>query len=188
MIIGMKGLPVRFNYLRVFEAAASPSGDMKFSVCVLIPKAPEYAPLLAQINASIDKAIAKGIEAGKFTKAQVEAASFKRGLRDGDLSEELGPEFMGNWFLNASSAEKDQPGIVNAQAKPIMNRDDIYSGAWGYVDANSYAFNNAGNKGVAWWLNNVMMVKDGDRLDGKMKAEDAFAGFTVESDTTTDLT
>jgi len=187
MIIGKKGLPVRFNYLRVFEAALTPSGDMKFSVCILIPKTPEYKAVRDEVEAAILKAITKGIADGKFTKAQTEAASFKHGIRDGDLSEELGPEFKGHMFVNANCAEKDPPGVVNDKAKPIMNRDDIYSGAWGYVDANPYGHNNAGNKGVAFWLNHVMKAKDDDRLDGKQSADKAFAGFAVETESDSDL-
>lgn len=187
MIIGMKGLPVRLNYLRCFEPAATPNGDMKYSVCVLVPKTPEYEPLVKEINAALDKAKTKGINDGKFTKQQTDSSSFKRGMRDGDLDSDLGAEFRGHYFLNVACSEKDRPGVVDQQAKPILNRDDIYSGAWGYVDANPYPFSNAGNRGVAWWFNHVMKVKDGDRLDGKMKAEDAFASFKVDAGQT-DLT
>jgi len=182
----------------VFEPKANPSGDLKFSVSILIPKT-DKAGIKAVLDA-INVAIQKGIDINKFTKAQV--PSLRLPLRDGD--EEFnkgtrGKEYQGCLFLNSSSDNK--PGVVKAQAGgapvPIFDPDEFFSGCYGRADINFFPFNQAGNRGIGVGLNNLMLVKEGERLDGRQKAEDAFASYTEEAveegseetpfDTTSDL-
>ena len=39
---------------------------------------------------------------------------------------------------------------------------------------NVFAYDKAGNRGVSFRLNNVQKLDDGERLDGRLKAEDDF--------------
>ena len=166
---------VRFSYCNVWEPAATPSGDLKYSVSVLIPK--EDAKLLKLINVDIQAAVKKGLEKNTFGKVHVKGLRLP--LRDGDAEFEegkRGAEYKGFFFFNASS--KNPPGVVEPSASgpvPIMDKDEFYSGCWGYVDVNFFPYNQAGNRGIGAGLNNLMKYKDDDRLDGRMKAEDAFA-------------
>jgi len=176
---------VRFSYLRVFEARANQSGQLKFSASLLIPKSDTTG--IAGLQAAIDAAIQKGIDTNKFTKAQIK--SLRVPLRDGDEEFEAGnrgPEYKGHFFFNASS--DNRPGVVKAQKGsapvPIFDENEFYSGCYGRADVNFFPYNQVGNRGVGVGLNNIMMVKEGDRLDGRMKAEDAFASFTNEEDST----
>lgn len=148
----------------------------KYGGCIMIPKSDPQLPL---IQAAIDKAIKQGIETGKFTEAQVKSASFKKCLRDGDVeieTEGRPKHYAGHMFLNANN--KDQPGIVGPDAQPIFDRDKVYSGCFFHWDVNFYPFNNE-SKGIGAGLNNIMMVKEGERLDGRQSAEEAFAGVAV---------
>lgn len=173
---------VRFSYLNVFEPAETPSGDMKYSASILISKNDKTG--LAELEAAIQAAAQKGIDINKFSKAQ--AQHLRMPLRDGDKefeSGDRGPEYKGCYFLNASS--KNKPGIVKAQKgaapAPIFDTDEFFSGCYGRADINFFPYNQAGNRGVGVGLNNLMMVREGERLDGRMKAEDAFANYTDES-------
>jgi hypothetical protein len=172
---------VRFSYLNAFEPKATPSGDLKYSVSILIPKKDETG--IKEIQAAINVAVQKGIDTNKFTQAQVKGIRLP--IRDGD--EEFdngnrGPEYKGCFFINATS--KNKPGCVKAQKDsrpvPIFDPDDFYSGCYGRADINFFPYNQAGNRGVGVGLNNLMMIKEGERLDGRMKAEDSFANFTNE--------
>lgn len=172
---------VRFSYLNAFEPKATPSGDLKYSASLLIPK--EDKKSIQVIQSAIKDAIQVGIEKGKFNKAQVKA--LKLPLRDGDKefdSGNRGPEYQGHYFLNATSA--NAPGVVKAQKNgppvPIIDADDFFSGCFGRADVNFFPYSAAGNKGVGVGLNNLLLVKEGERLDGRMKAEDAFSEFTDE--------
>lgn len=170
---------VRFSYLFAFEPKETPSGDMKYSTSLLIPK--DNKKGLAEIKKAIQAAVDKGLSINKFSKAQV--PGLRLPLRDGDVefeSGDRGEEYKGHFFLNASS--KNKPGIVDAQAKPIFDQDDFYSGCFGLADINFFPYNKAGNRGVGVGLNNLMKKKDGDRLDNRQSAESAFGAYVEEED------
>ena len=163
------------GYAQVFEPKKNLSGNLKYSMAVMVPKTGKG---LTEIKKAIQKAIEKGIEKGTITKAQVSASSFKTPLRDGDEEHkngQKGPEFKGYMFFNASS--NTSIGIVNAQVQPILDQTEFYSGCVCRVDINFFAYNTGGSRGVGAGLNNVMKVRDGDRLDGGQNAEDAFQSY-----------
>jgi len=172
---------VRFSYLNAFEPKANPSGDLKFSASILISK--EDKAGIKVIQAAINLAVQKGLDINKFTKAQVSGLQLP--LRDGDKEFDQGnrgAEYQGCFFLNSSSTNK--PGVVKAQTGgppvPIFDPEDFFSGCFGRADINFFPYNKAGNRGVGVGLNNLMMVKEGERLDGRQKAEDAFSDYTEE--------
>ncbi len=175
---------VRFSYLNAFEPKETPSKDMKYSASCLIPKDDEKG--VAEIKAAINKAVQTGIDNNKFSQAQVKGLRLP--LRDGD--EEFdngtrGAEYKGHWFINASS--KNKPGVVDSAAKPLFDAETFFSGCYGRADVGFFPYNQAGNKGIGVGLNNLMMTKEGERLDGRQKAEDAFANFAAEGQSEGDL-
>lgn len=68
---------------------------------------------------------------------------------------------------------KDKPGIVDAEAEPIMDKSEVYDGMKARVSCRPYAYDNE-SKGVAFYLINVQKLDDGDRLSGDPGAEDDF--------------
>lgn len=173
---------VRFSYLNVFEAKPTPSDELKFSVSCLIPKGD--AKGIKEIHAAINAAIQKGLDINKFTQAQVKGLRLP--IRDGDKEFEdgnRGAEYKGCFFVNATS--KNKPECVKAQKDsrpvPIFDPNDFYSGCYGRADVNFFPYNRAGNRGIGVGLNNLMMVKEGERLDGRQSADDAFETYTGES-------
>lgn len=179
---------VRFSFVQVFEAKAMEDGaEPKYSVQILIPKSDKAQ--IELIMAEIEKAKALGVKSGKLTAGQAKSPNFKIPLRDGDQHYEENPSgarehCKGHMFFNASSNVKFPPGVVNAQRQVIMDKDELYSGCYGHAAVNFYAF--AGKSvGIAAGLNHVMKKKDGDRLDGRTSADEAFADIPVdESDET----
>lgn len=172
---------VRFSYLNAFEPKPTPSGELKYSVSCLLPK--EDKAGIKAIQAAINEAVQKGLENNKFSQTHVKGLRLP--FRDGDKEFEegkRGPEYKGHFFFNASS--KNRPGVVRAQKNsppvPIFEPDDFYSGCYGRADVNFFPYNQAGNRGIGVGLNNLLMIKDGERLDGRMKAEDAFADYINE--------
>ena len=160
----------------LFEPKPNLSGDMKYSCSLLIPKTDTDG--VALINAEIDKAIAKGktkIWGGSKPKFRYEP------LRDGDdelaSGDKKGSEYKGHYFINASANEDRPPGVVDAKVQPLMDRNALYSGCIVRCDINAFPYKSGGNSGIGWGLNNVMLVKDGDRLDGRLDAVDAFSAF-----------
>jgi hypothetical protein len=172
----------RLSYVYVFEK--NPYMDPEQWSCVyLIPKTDEQG--VKDIKAEINKAVEKGIRDGKFTQEDALKPSFGNPLHDGDKEEGKGPEYKGHYYLNTKNG-KTAPDVVGPDAKPLMKQSDIYSGCYGRVDINFSAYNNK-NKGVGVYLNNVMKVDDGPRLDGKQSGEDAFSKFAQNAPSEGDL-
>ena len=169
------------SFIKVFEPEANLSGDLKYSIQLMIPKTDKKG--IAQLEAAIAKAIAKGKDkkwGGKQPKFRYQP------LRDGDAELESGektdPTYAGMMFINAACDSKSRPQVVGPNAKPLMDESGLYSGCIVRADLTPFAYLNAGNAGIGWWLNSLMLVRDGKRLDGKLDAVDAFASYTVDED------
>lgn len=87
----------------------------------------------------------------------------------------------GSIFLRASA--KTAPGVVGrykdpATGKPIPITDpaELYAGCMVRASLRAFAYDAAGNKGVSFGLSNIQKVGEGQRLDGRKKAEDEFDG------------
>lgn len=168
---------VRFCYVNVFEPTAMSEGDTpKYNICVLIPKSDT-----ATID-KIKKAIEAAKEAGKAKLADKNGripANLKLPLRDGDEERPDDPAFEDHYFINANSMR--QPSIVDRSLNPIMSRDEFYSGCYGRVSINFYAFN-VTSKGIAAGLNNLQKLEDGEMLAGGSTAEEDFGGDNAVQD------
>ena len=132
----------------------------------------------------------KGTDLSALKKAALAAAQEKFGnkaealIRDGKLrmpfrtdAEDKGyPE--GAVFMNVKN--KSKPGIVSvypgADGKPqaITDESQIYAGCKVRASLRAYAYDVSGNKGVAFSLGNMQKLADGERLDGRKRAEDEF--------------
>lgn len=161
---------VRFCYANVFEPTAmQEGGDKKYNVAVLIPKKDKAT--IEKINKAVENAIQAGID--KVGKNGKPVANLKMPLRDGDEERPDDAAFAGCYFVNCTSQRK--PGVVDADLNPIMEKEDFYSGCYGRVSINFYAFNVSGNKGVAAGLNNLQKLEEGERLAGGSSAEEDFS-------------
>lgn len=164
---------VRFSFCHLFEPAAAIEGqDKKYSLCILIPKS----------DTGTIKKITDAFEAVKAASAQVWGGKVPRDLklplRDGD--EKDSPEYRGMYFINASSKQK--PGIVDKALNEILDAAQVYSGCYGKVSLNFFAYNQAGNRGIGAGLNNVQKLRDGDYLGGRSRAEDDFEAIEDDDD------
>lgn len=132
----------------------------------------------------------KGTDLAEMKKAALAAATEKFGnkaealIRDGKLrmpfrndGDDKGyPE--GSVFMNVKN--KSKPGIVSVfpgpdgKPTPITDEAQVYAGCKVRASLRAYAYDVSGNKGVAFALGNLQKLADGDRLDGRKKAEDEF--------------
>lgn len=163
----------RLSYFNGWEPVSINGGAEKYSVSVLIPKTDKET--INAINAAVDAAIEEGI--AKFGGKKPNKAAIKLPLRDGDVERD-DDAYKGHYFVNANSTTP--PQIVDKSVRPILDRNEVYSGCYARVSLNFYAFNSNGNKGVACGLGNIQKVKDGEPLGGRTNAADDFT--TVEDD------
>ena len=166
------GKNTRLSYFHGWEPTSINGGPERYSVSVLIPK--DDKETVKAINDAIDAAIEEGI--AKFGGKKPNKAAIKLPLRDGDTERE-DEAYAGHWFINANS--KTAPQIVDKAVKPILDRDEVYSGCYARVSLNFYAFNSNGNKGIACCLGNIQKIRDGESLGGRSSATD---DFSIEED------
>jgi hypothetical protein len=105
----------------------------------------------------------------------------KRGLRDGAAKEDVAGYGPGTRFANMTTLNR--PGVILRDKTPVGpehgNEELIYPGCicratvsvWSYGGAGS---KNSKYKGVAIGLLNLQKLKDGERLDNHVAAEDDF--------------
>lgn len=160
---------VRFSYLHVFRPHAVTEGqEPKYSVCLLIPKSDTVT------KKKIEDAVTAAVAAKWPNK---KPSGIRLPLRDGD-AEEKGESYKGCWFVNVSS--KDKPGVVDADLNPILDPTELVSGDYGRASINAFAYDQAGNKGVSFGLNNIQKLATGVPLGNKTRAEDDFAEDLAE--------
>lgn len=177
LIIG----PARLSYANIFKArAVEAGGEEAFSVTLLIPKTD------TALVAKIEAAIATAAEDGKKTKFKGKdpktIANFKWPLHDGDDEKPGEPAYEGMMFLNARNPRK--PGVLflkDGAKIPATDESEVYSGSWGYVSVQFFAFDTK-SKGIGTSLQNILKTKDDDRLAGGPSAEQDFADFTETGD------
>lgn len=160
----------RFSYLNWASPKRNElSGKDEYSTEFLIPKTDEET--IKNIKAAMKSALDKKW-AGKYP------ANLRNPLRDGDIEKKqdgspLGNEYKGMYFIRCKSNE--QPGVVDEQRQPILTAGELVSGDYGRISITAYAYSQAGNNGVAFWLNNLQKLAKGDNLGGKTSAQDDFA-------------
>ncbi|WP_342417161.1 DUF2815 family protein [Paenibacillus sp. FSL R10-2782] len=165
---------VRLSFVNLFTPRANqPGQEPKYSTTILIPKSD--VATMQRINAAIEAATQKGV-AGVWAGAR--PAQPRTPIHDGDGArpngEAFGPECRGHWVLTASS--KQQQAVVAADMSPIIDQTRVYSGVYGRVNINFFAYSNSGNKGIGAGLGPVQILRDGDPLGGRISAEQAFGG------------
>lgn len=160
---------VRFSYCHVWAPQSiEEGGEKKYSVSIIIPKKDKVT--ITKINDAVQAAIEAG-KTGKF-KGRV-PSKLKLPLRDGDEERPDDEVYANAFFLNATCKQK--PGIVDENRDPILDQDEFYSGCYGRASVSFYAFDTAGNKGIACGLNNLQKLEDGEALGGRSSAEADFA-------------
>jgi len=82
------------------------------------------------------------------------------------------PEDFRGYFLNAKT--KTAPGVAYNTAppgaspvlSPVLKQEMVYAGVICAVALNAYGYDRKGGKGVAWALNNIVILRDGVRMGG----------------------
>lgn len=165
---------VRLSFCHIWQPQAPQNGgDPKYSVTILIPKS-DVATINA-LYAEMEQAKQAGVNnvwGGTLPPI------VKVPLYDGDgvrpSGEPFGPECRGHMVITASS--KTQPQVVDLNVQPILNQAEVYSGCYGRVSLNFFAYNQAGNRGIGCGLNCVQKIADGEPLSGGVSAQEAFGG------------
>ena len=166
----------RLSFPTFFEPESignDPTGKKKYSCSLLIPPQCDLALLK---KAAGEAAVAKWgadkvpemVQQKKLKTPFLQAVDYKY---DG---------YITGWTLLRPSSE-NRPTVLDAMqsAGSLIklleeNVDYVYPGRWCVVTLNAFAYEQKGNKGVSFGLNNVMLLNHDESLSGRAKAEDEF--------------
>lgn len=156
----------RVSYPSVFRAKKNElSGKEEYSIVALFKKGEDLSALKAAANKAIE---AKwGSDKSKWPK-NLRSPFRDQGEKDGPQYEE------GAIFMNLKSAQK--PGLVDAKVQDIIDETEFYSGCYARATVRAYVYDQAGNRGVSFGLQNIQKLRDGEPLGGsRVKASSEFA-------------
>lgn len=160
----------RVSFPHLFEADAYGKGDPKFSVVGLVQKSVSGRDkeLLVTMKKAAEKKSIERFGEAAFRKMR-KLGQFKWPFRDGEEKEldGYGPEVI---FFTLSS--KTPPGVIGRRKEPLEEKD-VYAGCYARATVGIYTFDNE-SKGVAFGLNNIQKVGDGEPFSGRTSANDDF--------------
>ena len=151
----------RVSFPKIFkpEAGMNGEGPAYYSLVMLFPK---------DADLSILKAAAA--QAAKEKWGDKKPANLRSPFRDGDEKELDG--YAGCIYITAKS--KDKPGLVDGARVKIVEPEAFYAGCYARATLSCYAYDQNGNRGVSFGLQNIQKLRDGEPFGSKRKAEDDF--------------
>ena len=168
---------VRASFVHIFEPQSVNGSEPKYSCSFIIPKSDTET--IGKIREAVEQARQDGVTkwGGKIPP------NLKLPMHDGDIDRPDDENYAGHFFFNATS--KDAPQIVDRQVQPILDPMECGSGDYCNVSVNFYGFAASGNKGIAAGLQNIQLVRHGERLAGRPTAASDFV--EVEGDDADEL-
>lgn len=141
----------------------TPDQNKKFSAKLIFPEGTDLSTLQAEAQA-------------------VAAEKWPNGA-PANIRVPINRDDEGNIYMNISSREEYPPQVVGPDRQPIINQSDIYPGCKVVAGVRFYAYDKAGNRGVAAGMVAVMKTADGERLDTTVNADALFSGVQTEAPT-----
>lgn len=159
----------RVSFPNVFRPRKNEkNGKEEYSLMALFPKGADLSALTKACQEACEKKWGK--DSSKWPKG------LRSPIRDQAEREKEGvlpPECVaGAKFINMKSNLK--PGVVDQNVQVIMEESEFYAGCYARASLSAYAYDQQGNKGVAFGLRNVQKMGDGEPLGTISRPEDDF--------------
>lgn len=172
-----------YPHLAEAQAPTDGKGKAKFSCALVFAKGTDLTQLQLAALAAAKKKFGEQWTLPNGTKIPIAEAFAKGALRspfrrDGEMKGY--PE--GSIFLNVRTEQR--PGCVDAQLARIpveLVKEKFYAGCKVKASLAAFGYDNSGNKGVSFGLNNIQFIADGERIDGRKAAEQEFTAELAEA-------
>ena len=159
----------RVSYPVLFEPKKNDlNGKMEYGVVAVFKPGTDLSPLNKAITELLTEKF--GTDKAKWPKPMrnpIRKCEEKE--KDGKLPD--GYE-AGGHFITLKATQR--PGLVDENVAAIIDQTQFYAGCWARAQVNPYFYDQKGNKGVSFGLNNVQKLRDDKALGNRMRAEDAF--------------
>lgn len=161
---------VRLSFLNWFAPRKNDlNGKDEYSAELLIPKSDTTT--INAIKAAMKEAIVEKF--GEKIPPQL-----RNPLKDGDTATKqdgspLADYYKGHFFIRVKSTEK--PGVIGADGTELRDASQFVSGDYGRVSMTAFAYDQAVNKGVSFYLQNLLFTDKGEAFGGgRTSASDDF--------------
>ena len=154
---------VAFSHVFEPQEPLQEGGQKKYTVTMLFSEGEDLSGMRELVRQAV------------ITKWGADKSKWPSGLRMPfrDQGEKEFDGFVaGNVFCNATS--KYPPAIVDRFNNYITSPNEFYSGCFAVALINAYAYDKAGNKGVAFGLQMLQKRRDGEPLDGRQRPDEVF--------------
>jgi hypothetical protein len=155
------------SFLNLQKARAIVEGaDPRFSLTIIFDKAAQARPEFKALQMGIDEALREKwpskLPTGLISPFHdgAEKAGVYDGYKAGDI-------FISPWT-------KNKPGCVNSRKEDIIDWSEFYAGWIVRANVRPFAYDTAGKRGAALFLESVQFLKPGKRLDGRKAASESF--------------
>lgn len=167
----------RVSYPNVFKAKKNElNGKDEYSMTALFP----YGLDSKEFDA-LKKEAARAIQEKWGDKKPANLRSPFRDQAEREKDGKLPDGYVkGHIFINLKSTQR--PGLVDQARQDIIDETQFYAGCWARASVRAFAYDNKGNRGVSFGLQNIQKVKDGDPLSGRARAQDEFTAVETEGD------
>lgn len=164
----------RVSYPKVFKPELNKlSKQEEYSLVALFPKGADLSKLKKACQQAVEEKWGK--DSSKWPKnlrLPIKDQSETRVNAEGETVANAG-HVNGAQYVNLKS--KQRPGVVDRAVQPILSEADFYAGCYAIATVTVYAYDQAGNRGIAFGLQNIQKTREGEPLSGRMKAEQEFA-------------
>lgn len=160
----------RVSFAHVFTPTAMTEGQTKKYSVVALVKEKEIKGEEKQKMEAL-KALAQETLKTAFGPKAVFGKGYRSPFKDGNDKDYDGYEDV--TYFTLSSLQR--PGLVDHNREDIINEEDFYSGCYARATVTCYSYDNTGNKGVAFGLQNLQKLDDGDPFTSRSSAQDDFS-------------
>ena len=168
--IGILSFPVLFA-----PRPRAPGGDPVYQVSLLFDQTAQRDPAYEDLRAAVREAIDEEWGKGK-SQDRAFLASIRLPFRKCSEKTYAGYDIPGGMYISPWS--KSRPGLVDARRVEITVPEDIWAGQMARATVTRFTYNQAGNKGVSFALNNLQICRtDTKRIDGRKAATDDFPDY-----------
>jgi hypothetical protein len=169
--IGVLSFPTLFS-----PRPRAVGGEPVYQCSILFDLNAQKDPAFAALKKAVLECIEDKAGTGKSKDPQF-MAGLRSPFRPCAEKSYQGYDIEGGVFI--SPWTKSKPGLVDAQRNEIMVPEDIWAGQLVRATVSPFYYNNSGNRGVSFGLNNLQLCAPGSqRLDGRRAAKEDFDDFT----------
>ena len=159
----------RLSFASLFEMREY-QGKSSYQMTMIFPKSADLSALKAAAKAALDEKFPNGCK------------NPRNPFCDGNEKvDEWGDSYKDTIYVRARTQFK--PKVFDQNRVEILDADKVYSGCYCRAVVAPYAYDQAGNRGVAFSLEAVQFLRDGERLPGGGISGDIFGDGKVAGTT-----